>query len=108
MKKLLLILLCLFALNAKAQMYPEDRKVSGTVCGLSSGITYGIVYGIIADKYPKRASWIGAGASMAANVATSFLVYNLSQGNSLNKRQNMVTGLCTGVVTICIIKIGIK
>jgi len=110
MKKLLIILLCFFSLKAKSQqvMYPEDRKVSGLACGLTSAITYTIVYGALADKHPKQASWIGAGAGMLTNIVMSAVVYSLSDGNSLNKRQNMVTGFCTGVVTVGIIRIGIR
>jgi len=110
MKKILIMILCLVSLKAKAQqeMYPEDRKISGLACGLTSAVTYAIVWGALVDKHPKQASWIGAGAGMAANIITSVLVYSLSDGNNLNKRQNMVTGLCTGTVTVAIIRIGIR
>ena len=109
MKKLLIILLCLFALNTKAQvLYPPDRPIASMSCFVPSGIVYAVSWTLFENKTPKRARMNATIISMASNLATTAVVYALAPGNSVNKRQDALTGFVSGCVTVCIVRIGLR
>ena len=102
-------MLSLISYQVKGQqpLHPESRRPAALVCGIGSAVTYAVTYSLIEQRYPKQAKWIGAGAGMIANTALTALVYTLSKGDALNRRQDATAGFCTGVVTVCIIRIGL-
>ena len=111
MKKLIVLLLTLIALNVNAQtreMYPTDRCNRVFFSGLSSAITYSVSYGLLNENGGRKKHLYPMMITVGTNIALGALTYALDKSGQVNRRQNITAWFGGSIVTIAVIRIGLN
>jgi len=111
MKRLLLIVLATIALTAHAQTtsrpgwygYPEQRKVSAVVGGLTGALSYSI----IRSAAPHDPKWKSILVSTIFTTAVSGVMYTVYNISPVDSRQNFTASLGSGLAVTFIFSLGI-
>jgi len=110
MKRLLLVILVLTALTAHAQTtnqgwygYPEQRKVSAVVGGLTGAISYSLVRAAAPDD----SKWKSVLISSIFTTAVSGVMYSVYNISPVDRRQNFTASMASGIGITLIFSLGI-